>query len=211
MSRVFSKQLQNEKRGLQVFCKSPDVDSVKTRMYPTLGVSGARKLARELAGSTIRSMCSGQEFDLHVYCSPSSDDDFFRSFGHVTFRDQEGEDLGARMGFALTAGLLQWEKVVLIGTDCPLITPSYIRTAFDRLDSHDVVLGPVEDGGYGLIGIKESVPDIFEGIEWSTDQVLSETCRRLNEAGIGYSLLPLIWDVDRPEDLPRYYEWLENT
>ena len=64
-----------------------------------------------------------------------------------------------------------------------------------------MVLGPAEDGGYGLVGVKAEIPDMFSDIDWGTEKVLSQTCNRLNRGGLSYSLLPLIWDVDRPEDL----------
>ena len=85
-----------------------------------------------------------------------------------------------------------------------------IREAFNRLDRHEVVLGPAEDGGYGLIGVKDKVPLIFRDITWSTASVLSDTCRRLNDVGSSYALLPSIWDVDRPADAERYYDLLQK-
>jgi rSAM/selenodomain-associated transferase 1 len=123
---------------------------------------------------------------------------------------QPDGDLGVRMAHALRNGVSRAPKTILIGTDCPPIDAAYVKQAFETLNTHDVVLGPAEDGGYGLIGVKNTVPDIFSGIDWGTDKVLAQTCRKLNAQRINYALLPLIWDVDRPEDLPRYYQWLEQ-
>ena len=114
------------------------------------------------------------------------------------------------MRFALVVGLSQSARVVLVGSDCPDINASYVSEAFERLNDHEVVLGPAEDGGYGLIGVRGAVPSIFQDIAWSTASVLSETCRRLNDIGTDYALLPLIWDVDRPGDVERYYDLLEQ-
>ena len=105
------------------------------------------------------------------------------------------------MHFALVDGLNQATRVILVGSDCPDINGSYVGEAFERLNDHDIVLGPAEDGGYGLIGVRDAVPSIFQSIAWSTTSVLSETCRRLNDAVTDYALLPLIWDVDRAEQL----------
>jgi hypothetical protein len=78
------------------------------------------------------------------------------------------------------------------------------------LKTHDVVLGPAEDGGYGLVGVKGEIPDMFSDIDWGTERVLSQTCARLNRDGLDFGLLPLIWDVDRPDDLSRYRAWLKG-
>jgi glycosyltransferase A (GT-A) superfamily protein (DUF2064 family) len=98
-----------------------------------------------------------------------------------------------------------------VGTDLPFINKSYIDLAISGLRDHAVVLGPAEDGGYGLVGINKEIPDMFFDIEWGTEKVLSQTCNRLNRGDLDYCLLPLIWDVDRPEDLQRYKAWLDNS
>ena len=113
------------------------------------------------------------------------------------------------MAFALADGLSRASKVVLIGTDLPSLDLSYVETAFDALDLHEVVFGPAVDGGYGLIGVSGSVPAIFSEISWGGSSVLEETCKKLNELRCSYRFLPLIWDVDTPDDLPRYNAWKE--
>ena len=100
--------------------------------------------------------------------------------------------------------------VVIIGADIPAVRPSHISDAFRALGSHDVVLGPAEDGGYGLIGARRLLPEIFTDIIWSTDRVLSDTCSRLNKGSVNYAMLPLIWDIDRPSDVERYYDLLKE-
>jgi hypothetical protein len=85
-----------------------------------------------------------------------------------------------------------------------------VALAVNALQQYELVFGPVEDGGYGLLGVRESLPEIFSDIDWGTDRVLSQSCDKLNREGCGFRLLPLIWDVDRPEDLPRYEAWLKS-
>ena len=196
----------NLKGTLQIFCKAPDPGSVKTRLVPLLGDIAAAEVHATLTYQTIRSLLSESDYRTEVH-TPKPDHVFFGEFGLPMYR-QIGAVLGERMASCLEKGLEQTDKVVLIGTDCPLIDADYIEHAFQALDDHDVVLGPAEDGGYGLVGVSQRVPEMFDDIDWGTDVVLSQTCRKLNQLRINYALLPLVWDVDRPGDLPRYQAWL---
>ncbi len=139
---------------------------------------------------------------------PDVDHEFFAAMagGTMTLHKQEGTDLGERMynGAARALDERGADAVVIIGTDCPALDVAYLRGALEKLRDHDAVIGPAEDGGYGLIGLRRADPGVFAGIEWGTDTVCAETCRRFNAAGLFWSLLPRLWDVDRPEDLDRY-------
>ncbi len=95
----------------------------------------------------------------------------------------------------------------MIGTDIPDITTALLDGAFEKLYDDKIVLGPAVDGGYYLIGLPRKMlapaaPGLFSDIAWGTATVLQETCRRLKEQGLDYSLLETLEDVDRPEDLP---------
>ena len=99
------------------------------------------------------------------------------------------------------------KSVVLIGTDCPAMTAEYIESAFAALKAgSDVVLGPATDGGYVLIGVREVVPGLFEGIQWGGDRVLTTTIDKIRSQNLKHRLLDMLWDVDRPEDLLRLDE-----
>ena len=91
-------------------------------------------------------------------------------------------------------------RVVLIGSDCPALDPTIVITAFLCLEGRDVVLGPSTDGGYYLVGARESVPPIFDGITWSSPGVLSQTIDRLKDTGLSLAVLPPWYDVDTPEN-----------
>ena len=195
---------------IQVFCKAPIAGEVKTRLIPHLGEEGALSLYKEMIQKTLIDVLNGQLADVEIWCTPTISDAFFDQF--VLRRcEQAGDDLGIRMSNALTEGLKTAKKVVLIGADLPPLDADYLDHAINELDEHDIVLGPAEDGGYGLVGVRGSVPGMFTGIDWSTEKVLSQTCRLLNGLKAKYALLPLIWDVDRPEDLSRYEAWLNQT
>ncbi len=119
---------------------------------------------------------------------------------------QTGQDLGARMDAAIRQTLLKKsvESVILIGTDCPALTERYLDQALLALESGvDVVLGPAEDGGYVLVGMRRPIGAVFEDIPWGTERVMQRTLEALKAKELTYRLLDTLWDVDRPEDLAR--------
>jgi len=119
---------------------------------------------------------------------------------------QQGETLGDRMQGAARRALNEAERVLIIGSDCPGISAGYLRTAFIELEGSDVVLGPAEDGGYQLLGVRRIDEALFRDVNWGSDRVLAQTRRRIEELGWSCTLLDPLRDVDRPEDL----EWLRK-
>jgi rSAM/selenodomain-associated transferase 1 len=198
--------MKNREPLIQIFCKAPVLGKVKTRLIQEMGKRRAldlylQMLERLMAESTLGTLKT------ELWISPDKDHAFFEPYAFARFQ-QVGPDLGGRMSTALRDGLNRHESVILVGTDLPLINRSYIEQAVSALKTHNVVLGPAEDGGYGLVGVNAKTPDMFSDIDWGTERVLSQTCARLNRDGLDFGLLPLIWDVDRPADLPRYEAWL---
>jgi uncharacterized protein len=185
-----------------VFCKAPVTGQVKTRLIPSLGADGATALASELIQRTIRTCHAADLAPVQVWADRPHP--IFEPWQPIHL--QSGNDLGERMYNALHAALsvANVSRVILLGSDCPSIDESYLHKALQALHTGDAVLGPAEDGGYGLIGFRTVDRAYFEGIEWSTSLVCAETCRRLNAARLQWSLLPQIWDVDRAEDVRRY-------
>jgi glycosyltransferase A (GT-A) superfamily protein (DUF2064 family) len=94
--------------------------------------------------------------------------------------------------------------LLIVGTDCPVLTPAHLQQAADALQSHDAVLIPAEDGGYVLIGLRRPLPEVFKGVAWSTPRVLAQTEAQLRAAGASWRLLPALWDVDEPADWQRW-------
>ena len=197
----------------QVFCKTPVLGDVKTRLEPALGRERALSLYEEMLQMTIPQATCHALSACELWVTEAGDQSFFDGFG-LPVHLQHGDDLGERMRSALQAGLASYTSVVLVGGDVPGIDAAYLDRALHCLQDHDVVLGPAEDGGYGLVGVRGGVhgqvPEIFSSMTWSSDQVLAETCCRLNDLQMNYALLPRIWDVDVPEDLPRYYAWVDS-
>ncbi|HEU4451597.1 MAG TPA: TIGR04282 family arsenosugar biosynthesis glycosyltransferase, partial [Longimicrobium sp.] len=99
-------------------------------------------------------------------------------------------------------------RVVIVGSDLPEISAPLLRRAFDLLDGSPAVIGPARDGGYYLLGMREMIGGVFDGVPWSTDRVLARTMEILRGAGIEPALLPMLADVDEAGDLPTgWAEW----
>ena len=198
--------MKNREPLIQILCKAPVLGKVKTRLIQEMGKRRALDLYLQMFERLMAEL-SASRFKTELWISPDKDHVFFERYAFARFQ-QAGPDLGGRMSTALRDGLNRYESVILVGTDLPLINRSYIEQAVNALRDHDVIIGPAEDGGYGLVGVKGEIPGMFSDIDWGTERVLSQTCARLNRDGLDFGLLPLIWDVDRPADLPRYEAWL---
>ena len=113
---------------------------------------------------------------------------------------------------ALAEALTDYSEVVVIGTDCPEITPEYLNKAFSKLENGvDAVIGPAMDGGYVLLGLRRFSPLLFENVHWGTEQVLSETRKILELQGWQWDELNSLRDIDTPEDLTYFPEILRQT
>lgn len=119
-------------------------------------------------------------------------------------RQQIGADLGDRMHRALLCCLASGARGLVVGTDCPEIDAGYVQAAVAALEGHDVVLGPAADGGYGLVGVRRPVPEIFGGIPWGSGTVLQDTRAAAARAGASVAELAVIRDVDTAADWRRY-------
>ena len=190
-----------------VFCKAPLPGTVNTRLLSVLSASEAAVLHEKLARRILDCCLDSKLANIELWCSPDTSHNFFREYSDrgIPLFQQQGADIGERMCQGALHSLADGgiEKVMIIGTDLPTLDSDYLEDALEKLVDHDVVLGPAEDGGYGLIGFKQVRPEIFKNMAWSTDEVCAETCRRLDSLGDSCSLLPLLWDVDRPGDLKR--------
>ncbi|VFN02828.1 MAG: hypothetical protein BECKG1743D_GA0114223_106502 [Candidatus Kentron sp. G] len=121
----------------------------------------------------------------------------------LVLRTQVGDHLGERMAHAARRGLATG-PVILIGTDCPSLTAADLGGVSMLLaqEGNDAVLGPALDGGYYLLGLRQSHPSLFTDMAWGSDRVLAETRRRLRALDWRWWELPLRRDMDRPSDLP---------
>jgi hypothetical protein len=190
-----------------VFAKAPEPGRVKTRLVPALGEGPAAVLAARLARRTVAEVTRAGLTSVTLCATPDTRHPFFellqRHHG-VTLAEQGGGDLGARMHRALAAALCEHDAAILVGTDIPgLSAADLVRAAACLEDGADAVLGPAEDGGYWLIGLRRSHADLFEDMPWGGGAVLAETLRRMGELGLRAACVAERWDVDRPDDLER--------
>ena len=193
---------------IMIFAKAPTPGRVKTRLIPILGESGAAALQRQLIERTLRTAVAAGLDTPELWCAPGPDDPFFVSCANrhgVSLRPQGEGDLGMRMARALESALAAESPALLIGCDCPALTPAYLCEAAGALaEGNDAVFGPAEDGGYVLVGASRRLPtQLFEDIAWGTATVMQATRARLARGNWRWCELPLLWDLDRPEDLPR--------
>jgi uncharacterized protein len=190
-----------------IFTKAPIPGQVKTRLIPTLGASGAAELAQELLECLVRRLSIARLAPLELWCSPDPDHALFqglvRSCG-VELHLQQGEDLGARLGHAADDALSRARSVLLIGADIPELDAVYCGLALAALERAESVIGPAEDGGYVLLGLKAPAPSLFRHMPWGGNRVGALTRRRIDRLGWRCEELPTLWDLDRPDDLARY-------
>ena len=193
------------RQRLIIFGRWPIPGQTKTRLIPAIGSLRAAELQRLMTGRTLqagRAWGVGEERDIEVRHAGGSWRQMHRWLGSgIQYRPQSGGGLGRRMGEAFRAAFAGGaEIVVLVGTDCPDLTPESLDAATKALESHDLVLGPSVDGGYWLIAMNRLLP-VFDGVAWSTASVLEQTLTLARRHGLNVHLLPMRNDVDLPEDL----------
>lgn len=190
-----------------VFAKAPVAGEVKTRLIPALGAEGAARLYGAMARQCIATAAGALPGAAQLWCAPSVGHSFFAQAQvkwNLSLHLQSGGDIGARMSAAMRAALDEVDAVLLIGSDVPAITVADIDAACAALAAgRDAVFAPTLDGGYALIGLRRHDPRLFEGIAWSTPQVMAQTRKRLRELGWDWLELPTRWDVDEEADLAR--------
>lgn len=191
-----------------VFAKTPLAGRVKTRLCPPLEPPQAARLYTRMVRHTLEGACAAAPGTVELHCAPSPAAPFFvncaRRYG-VSLHQQAEGNIGARMAYALRAASPD-EPLLLIGSDCPARSVGDLHAAIKMLEAGaDAVLGPVEDGGYSLIGLARFVPQVFAEICWSTDRVTSQTLARFAALDLRSATLQTLWDVDRPADLVRVH------
>ncbi|MHC0064438.1 TIGR04282 family arsenosugar biosynthesis glycosyltransferase [Nostoc sp. UIC 10890] len=196
----------NAKQHLIIFTRYPEPGKAKTRLIPALGNVGAANLQRKMTEHTIfqvQELQKAIDISVEVRFAGGNSQLMQDWLGLDLVYQSQGEgDLGLRMARSLFDAFESGaEQVIIIGTDCPGVNPQILATAFEKLHTFDLVLGPAIDGGYYLIGLCQPIPELFVNIEWGTAQVFQKTvdiAQKLNLSHV--NLLPLA-DVDRPEDL----------
>src|SRR6266568_8852035 len=217
--------------ALAVMTKAPQAGRVKTRLVPPLTPEEAAELNKCFLRDTaaaISSVCSGglrrpnavntqllpgaqkappQCGPVAVY-TPVGAESAYTDVLPVDFSllPQRGDKFGERLYFAVE-DLFKcgFDSVCLIDSDSPTVPAENFSKAIELLKTHSdcVVLGPSDDGGYYLIGVKKPYRELFEQIDWSKERVFNQTIRRAREIGLEVKLLPAGYDVDDSASLRR--------
>lgn len=194
---------------LLIFAKSPRQGECKTRLAKDIGDQAALAAYVELAEKTLRTVATVAAKRMLLSTEVNPITHAWAALADAALGFQSAGDLGQRMCSAMNAAFEQdAERVVLIGVDSPVLSQHYIEMAFRHLEHHDLVLGPVEDGGYVLIGLRRPMPQLFTNIEWSTERVLRQTLAA--SQGASAVVLETLWDVDELADWTRYLEQVSD-
>ena len=190
---------------LIVFLKAPRPGAVKTRLAATLGAKAACTIYQHLVTVLLRKLASVPHVELRFTPDEARGEVEPWASPHWRLEPQGPGDLGLRLAEAFAAAFQRGSKQVLvIGSDCPELGLADLEAAWTALLSNDVVLGPARDGGYWLIGLRAAAPELFEGIAWGSDAVLSQTLERCRQRGLQVHLLRELEDIDTEEAWCRY-------
>jgi rSAM/selenodomain-associated transferase 1 len=196
---------------IAILAKAPIAGLAKTRLIPQLGAEAAAALQAVLLQRAVATALAAECGPVTLWCAPDCSHPAFAALaasGQLTLAGQPAGDLGARMHAATLAAhatLSGGGGTLLIGTDCPALTPALLREAAAALREHDATLIPAEDGGYVLIGLRQPEPRVFADIAWSTAVVAAQTRERFAALGWRWQELAPLWDVDHPADVERLH------
>ena len=181
---------------LIVFVKQPIEGKVKTRIAQTKGNEIALEVYTNLLEKTKQIIGKA---NCHIHLFVEGELTFFRNWTYNTVHKQQGSNLGERMLFAFETvfNLFPNSNCIIIGSDCYELTSKMIDEAFEKLDNNNYVIGPANDGGYYLLGMKILLPALFQNIIWSTNKVYTQTIAHIGHAII----LPALSDIDLWEDV----------
>jgi len=195
-------------RSLIIFAKKPVPGSVKTRLSPPLTAREAAELYSCMLKDTLEMAAGLDGITPVIYFQddPGAAEYFSALAPEIESLTQVGADLGERMRGAFSDRFERgFREVVIIGSDSPDLPAGYIYEAFELLsvEGVDLVLGPAEDGGYYLMGLKAVLDGLFTGIPWSSGEVFAATVERAKADGLGISFLGKWHDIDSAVDLER--------
>lgn len=194
-----------QKKVILVFVKNILLGKVKTRLAKTKGDVFAFHVYKKLVDYTQAVTEKMTDCDLQIYFSDVVIQNKWEKHQKLV---QHGTDLGERMLNAFQSAFENtYESVLIIGSDCPEINTTILNDAFDKLQSHDAVIGPAADNGYYLLGMKKLHAPLFQNINWSTAEVFPQTKKIAKDLNLSIALLPVLSDIDTEEDLKKFPEF----
>jgi uncharacterized protein len=204
----------NSRKIYGIVMKFPVPGAVKTRLARDIGEVAATEIYRKVTEGVLRrTRPEAGEYERIIFYSPADMRDRFEEWipGELFF-PQRGGDVGEVMENAFHEMFDRGAaKAVLTGTDIPGLDRGIIEQAFSELDGSDAVIGPAQDGGYYLIGMKLPRPELFRGLSWGTGKTSEETLSIIDAHRLTRSVLVSLSDLDTGEDLlefGRTFYWL---
>jgi len=183
------------------FTRNPELGKVKSRLAKSIGEASALEVYKFLLEHT-KHVLSKLACDRAVYYSVKIREDDIWDSETFSKHQQFGDDLGARMQNAFENGFKKgYEKIIIVGSDLYDLNTKIINQAFKALDTNDSVIGPAEDGGYYLLGMKTLNPSVFDIENWGTETVYKQTISKLTSS---LYVLKTLNDIDYVEDLKPY-------
>jgi rSAM/selenodomain-associated transferase 1 len=198
-----------------IMAKQPQPGTVKTRLSPPLSPPAAAALYHAFLLDKIAQVGTLTAVAPVIAYTPCTARDFFTTIApQFLLMPQQGADLGTRLinSFAQLFAT-GYTGVLAIDSDTPTLPSEFLQQAVDHLarPQSEVILGPSEDGGYYLIGLRALHRELFEDMPWSTAAVFSETTRRARTKGLTVSVLPSWFDIDTPQELARLRATLRQS
>lgn len=190
-----------------IFAKAPVAGKVKTRLIPALGEAGAASLAHRMLLKTVEEAIAAGLAIPELCATPHPYDPEWTGLlptAPIRYTGQGDGDLGERLGRAARRTVQLGERVMLIGGDCPALDRHHLRAAAARLEEHDAVLHPTQDGGYALLGLARFNSSLFRDIAWSSSEVAKQTMDRIGALGWSLWTGKTLRDVDEPADLEQH-------
>lgn len=197
----YSKMTKTSNTLVMILAKVPELGKCKTRLAATIGDEKALTVYVELLQHTYRIADKAAADKVVFFTGPAHEFDML-DYYRFDKRMQEGDSLGERMAHCFRyAFLAGYERALIMGSDCHQLDEEIVTEAVEALDANDFVIGPAEDGGYYLIGMKQMHEEIFQDKKWSTADVFLDTLIDMKATGLPYHLLPTLSDVDTEADL----------
>lgn len=204
----------NKNNVLLIFVKAPTLGQVKTRLQPEITPQESLLLYRAMVEDLIAQFKGVLYCDVKVFFLPSGAKAEMQQWlgDYFEYLPQTGSNLGDRMYLAsMQMFRLNYKKVIIVGSDIPTLGKSMVSKAFSNLDNYDLILGPSTDGGYYLIGLKESHQELFKDINWGTNIVLQQTLLKSRNNNLSVFQLDTMSDIDTYSDVIQLWHNLKNS
>ncbi|MEO7300080.1 MAG: TIGR04282 family arsenosugar biosynthesis glycosyltransferase [Verrucomicrobiota bacterium] len=190
---------------LIIFAKAPRPGQVKSRLASSIGEIAACEAYQKITRLLLDNLHGLENVEIR-FAPDEAESEMRKWLGHgYEYAPQGSGDLGERLQRAFQENFSAGnQRVIVIGSDCPYVTKQDIEAAANALTLKDVVLGPANDGGYWLMGLRKPQPALFQEIPWSSEKVLETTLIRISEAQLSFQLLHKLHDIDVAEDWQKF-------